>query len=505
MTAAENAAAFLALVASAFLPLFFIYYETKKEHKNNQSDVEESVLAVAEVALRVRRRIEGRESHGRKKRRRSNYQHGRARLCVEQDYFSPTPIFNDRQFERIFRVTKTITQQLLQVCARTDPFFTEQQDVCGRFKISPLVKVLMALKLIAYGCSPSAFQDYFQMSETTARLCLLKFCRIVSTDESVTSIFARRMTRADARRVSALHEAQHGAAGMIGSLDCMHVGWKNCPVAWQGSQMGKSGKPTIVLEAVADYNLWFWHSSFGWPGSLNDINIWNRSCLLKSFLDGSFARDVDFEFQVGNKVFKRLWLMVDGIYPELARFVKTIQEPYGHAACRYASWQEAARKDIERAFGVLQRKFHVLVKKIEMWYVGDISSVMHTCIILHNMMVAHRMQNDEIESEDFYLYGGDDETGGENGDDGDDDDDANANENEPEQVHVNRRVAEMSLHRRLHELNNSASVHCNHQERAIVDSLKFQYAQRRWDCLYDGAEHNRLREACMEQLQINSN
>ena len=89
----------------------------------------------------------------------------------------------------------------------------------------------------------------------------------------MTSIFARRMARADARRVSEMHEAKHGVAGMIGSLDCMHVGWKNCPVAWQGSQMGKSGKPTIVLEAVADYNLWFWHSSFGWPGSLNVANI----------------------------------------------------------------------------------------------------------------------------------------------------------------------------------------------------------------------------------------
>jgi di/tripeptidase len=84
MMAAEIATAFLALVASAFLPLFFVYYETTKEHKNNQSNVEESVLAVAEVALRVRQRIEGRKSHGRRKHHRSNYQHGRARLCVVQ-------------------------------------------------------------------------------------------------------------------------------------------------------------------------------------------------------------------------------------------------------------------------------------------------------------------------------------------------------------------------------------------------------------------------------------
>ena len=132
----------------------------------------------------------------------------------------------------------------------------------------------MALKLVAYGCcSPSAFVDYFQMSQSTAQQCLLKFCCIVSSDNDLQSVYARQMTRCDARRLSALHDAVLGIVGMIGSLDCMHVGWKNWPVARQGLNRGKSGKPTIVLEALADHNLWFWHHSFGWPGSLNDINI----------------------------------------------------------------------------------------------------------------------------------------------------------------------------------------------------------------------------------------
>ena len=83
--------------------------------------------------------------------------------------------------------------------------------------------------------------------------------------------------------------------------------------------------------------------------------------MLKAFLDGSFARDVDFEFTIGDdKVFNHLWIHVDGIYPDLSRFVKTLQELVGRRASRYAVWQESARKDIERAFGVLQRKFHVL-------------------------------------------------------------------------------------------------------------------------------------------------
>ena len=63
--------------------------------------------------------------------------------------------------------------------------------------------------------------------------------------------------------------------------------------------------------------------------------------------------------------------------------------------------------DIEHAISMLQRKFHIAVKHIKMWYMGDISSVMHTCIIiLHNMiMVTKRMEDDEMESESFYKFG----------------------------------------------------------------------------------------------------
>ncbi len=60
--------------------------------------------------------------------------------------------------------------------------------------------------------------------------------------------------------------------------------------------------------------------------------------------------------------------------------MKTIQEPVGIKASRYARWKKSARKDVEQAFGVLQRKFHVLVRKMELWYVGDIASVVNCCL-----------------------------------------------------------------------------------------------------------------------------
>ena len=58
---------------------------------------------------------------------------------------------------------------------------------------------------------------------------------------------------------------------------------------------------------------------------------------MKAFFDGGFANDVDFEFRIGeDRVFHRLWVAVDGIFPKLSRFVKLIQEAVGLKASRYA-------------------------------------------------------------------------------------------------------------------------------------------------------------------------
>lgn len=52
---------------------------------------------------------------------------------------------------------------------------------------------------------------------------------------------------------------KRGFPGMLGSIDCMQWVWKNCPTAWHGQYVGKEGVPTIVLEAVASKDLWFWY------------------------------------------------------------------------------------------------------------------------------------------------------------------------------------------------------------------------------------------------------
>ena len=49
--------------------------------------------------------------------------------------------------------------------------------------------------------------------------------------------------------------------------------------------------------------------------------------------------------------------------------------------------QESARKDVERAFGVLQARFAIISGPTRLWCKDTIKEIMRACVIMHNMIV----------------------------------------------------------------------------------------------------------------------
>ena len=54
------------------------------------------------------------------------------------------------------------------------------------------------------------------------------------------------------------------------------------------------------------------------------------------------------------------YYLADGIYPSWTTLVKTISRPMGNKNKYFAKAHEASRKDVERAFGVIQSKFAIV-------------------------------------------------------------------------------------------------------------------------------------------------
>lgn len=82
----------------------------------------------------------------------------------------------------------------------------------------------------------------------------------VSGDE-----YLREPGEEDLRRILSINESR-GFPGCLGSLDCQHREWKNCPVAWAGQFKGKEKNPTVVMEAIPYGELFIWQLSVGNPG-----------------------------------------------------------------------------------------------------------------------------------------------------------------------------------------------------------------------------------------------
>ena len=135
--------------------------------------------------------------------------------------------------------------------------------------------------------------------------------------------YLRKPNNKDIARLLA-HDECRDFPGMLSSIDCMHWKWKNFPFAWKGQYCGHIREPTIILEAVASYDLWIWHAFFGLPGSNNDINVLERSYVFNEFAEGCAPT---IHYSINGHDYTMGYYLADGIYSKWATFMKTIPSP----------------------------------------------------------------------------------------------------------------------------------------------------------------------------------
>ncbi|XP_058775263.1 uncharacterized protein LOC131649519 [Vicia villosa] len=123
---------------------------------------------------------------------------------------------------------------------------------------------------------------------------------------------------------------------------------------------------------------------FGIAGSNNDINVLNQSNMFNDILEGHAP---NVQYTINGTPYNMGYYLGYGIYPEWATFVKTISMPQGEKKKLFAQHQESARKDVERAFGVLQSRFAIIHGVTRAWNLETLKHTIYSCIILQNMIV----------------------------------------------------------------------------------------------------------------------
>jgi hypothetical protein len=263
-----------------------------------------------------------------------------------------------------------------------DSYFTQTVDALNRPGFSPLQKCTAALRLLAYGAAADTIDEWLKLARQTSSECLERFCEGII--HCYGDDFCRRPNVADTQRLLAKAE-ERGFPGMLGSIDCMHWQWRNCPVAHAGQfTRGDIKHPTIILEAVASYDRWIWHAFFGVAGSNNDINVLNQSPLFTDVLRGE-APVVNFT--VNGHEYNRGYYLADGIYPAWPVFMKGVTLPQSEKHRLFTTAQSAWRKDVECAFGVLKSRFNIIAVPGRSYSQRTLGLIMRACVILHNMII----------------------------------------------------------------------------------------------------------------------
>ncbi|GKE11348.1 putative nuclease HARBI1 [Tanacetum coccineum] len=199
------------------------------------------------------------------------------------DYFVDNPTFNEVIFRRRFRMRKHLFVCIVDVVTANNAYFQQRRDATGRQSLSSLQKCTGAMRVLAYGISFEAVDEYLRMSGAVTRKSLMSFIQGVIScfgDE-----YLRRPNEDDLARLLNVGE-QHGFPEM-----------ESQPSFWKPLRHMTYGYDMLSLE------------------------------------------------------------------------------------------HQAVRKDVERAFGVLQARFAFLRHPCLIWDYEQMGQIMIACIIMHNMIV----------------------------------------------------------------------------------------------------------------------
>uniref|UniRef100_A0A0D3CJP9 DDE Tnp4 domain-containing protein n=1 Tax=Brassica oleracea var. oleracea TaxID=109376 RepID=A0A0D3CJP9_BRAOL len=232
-------------------------------------------------------------------------------------------------------MNKPLFMQIVDRLSNEVQYFREKKDGLRRNSLSPLQKCTASIRVLAYGSAADTVDEYLRLGETTTQLCVENFV------DGIIYLFGdeylRRPTPADIQRLLDVGE-HRGFSGMIGSIDC----------------------------------------------TLNDINVLDRSHVFDDIIKGQAP---NVTFSVNGREYHMAYYLTDGIYPKWTAFIQSIPLPQGPKAVLFAQRQEAVRKDVERAFGVLQARFAIAKNPTLFSDKVKIGKIIRACIILHNMIV----------------------------------------------------------------------------------------------------------------------
>merc|ERR1712071_364876 len=172
--------------------------------------------------------------------------------------------------------------------------------------------------------------------------------------------------------------------GVFGCIDGTHVRISR-PYEWEASYVNRKGYHSINVQGVCDAKYKFIDLTVKQPGSVHDSTMFKVSGFGKKCALGWYGEG---------------FVLGDSGYGSTPYIITPYNNPQSPPEERFNRAHKTTRCVIQRAFGILKRRFHCLHTELRL-QPGPASRVIAACCVLHNISIDRRQINDyEYEDEE---------------------------------------------------------------------------------------------------------
>lgn len=248
--------------------------------------------------------------------------------------------------------------------------------------VTPMNQLLITLRFLSTGTFQVVNGDLFGVHKSTVcrkvHHCIDKIGRLAPKYIKFPS------TREEVENAMQRFYKNSGFPGVIGAIDCTHI-----PITSPSIQIGeqfrnRKGYFSMNVQLVCEPTLYISDVVAGWPGAHHDANIFDNSSLRAKFEWGELPQG---------------YLVGDSGYPLRSYLLTPVSNPENDREVNYNTSHVQARNCIERANGVLKRRFPALQYGLRV-NIENVPGIIVAAVVLHNIAL---FMNDEEPAEDAEL------------------------------------------------------------------------------------------------------
>lgn len=247
-----------------------------------------------------------------------------------------------------------------------------------------IIKELMLMIFLRYLATGSFMKVSSELCSVTKSTAWKSIHLIIKSLIKQREIFIKFPDQNDLSKIEHAFRQKKGFPGVVGCVDGTHI-----PIEVPKSDItetfrNRKGYMSLNCQMICGPIGEIYDCITCWPGSTHDSRVWRESRIFE---------------RLGETISDRYHLLADSAYPISVNLLPPFKNPNEREHRRFNYLHSATRMAIEKAYGVIKRRFPLLKFGLRFRKVADSANCIVAAVILHNICLAHVDDIDERDAD----------------------------------------------------------------------------------------------------------